>query len=72
MKHLAGMFLLGLSLLLGAVAAMNIYFVLATAGKSQFSAVAKPNLVMQGIFAAVALVFFVGGIMILNSPKKES
>jgi hypothetical protein len=71
MKYVAGILLLGFSLLLGVVAAMNIYFVFATSGKSQFSAVDKPNLLAQGVIATIAIAFLAGAIVILSGPKKK-
>ena len=72
MKYVAAVLLLGLSGLLGCVVSMNIYFVMATAGSSQLNSVAKPNLLTQGMFAVLAIAFFVGGIAVLSDPEKKS
>jgi uncharacterized membrane protein len=60
----------GLSTLLGVMASLNIYFILATMGSNQIPA--KPSYAMTGAFALLAVVLFVGAVAILSQRGEKS
>jgi hypothetical protein len=71
MKYLLAFLLWGLSLPLGIMAALNIYFIFATMGSSQIPAPTMAKYAMTSALALFAVVFFVGGFAVLAHDRKS-
>jgi hypothetical protein len=71
MKHLLPFLLIALSLPLGVIASLNIYFIVATMGSSSIPAPTTTKYALTGALVILSILLFLSGLNLIGTKEKS-